>query len=152
LDVAFRSLEFARDKLHLDQLAPAFRDRIQLIHGSLMYRDRRLQDFDAATVVEVIEHLDVGRLRAFERVLFEQARPKTIVVTTPNAEFNVKFESLPAGQFRHPDHRFEWTRSEFGSWASGIADRFGYGVRFEGVGEADPALGAPTQMAVFEMR
>ena len=152
MDVAFRSLEFARDKLHLDQLAPAFRDRIQLIHGSLMYRDRRLQDFDAATVVEVIEHLDAGRLRAFERVLFEQARPKTIVVTTPNAEFNVKFESLPAGQFRHPDHRFEWTRSEFGSWASGIADRFGYGVRFEGVGEADPALGAPTQMAVFEMR
>ena len=152
MDVAFRSLEFARDKLHLDQLAPAFRDRIQLIHGSLMYCDRRLRDFDAATVVEVIEHLDAGRLRAFERVLFEQARPKTIVVTTPNAEFNVKFESLPAGQFRHPDHRFEWTRSEFGFWAGGIADRFGYKVRFEGVGEADPELGAPTQMAVFEMR
>lgn len=152
MDVAIRSLEYAHEKLRLEQLAPAFRDRIQLIHGSLMYRDRRLQNFDLATVVEVIEHLDSGRLRAFERVLFEQARPRTILVTTPNAEYNVKFESLPAGQFRHPDHRFEWTRSEFEFWANGIADRFGYGARFEGVGESDPVLGAPTQMAVFEMR
>ncbi len=152
MDVAIRSLEYAHEKLRLEQLAPAFRDRIQLIHGSLMYRDRRLQDFDLATVVEVIEHLDSGRLRAFERVLFEQARPRIILVTTPNAEYNVKFESLPKGQFRHPDHRFEWTRSELESWANDIAERFGYVARFEGVGDADPVLGAPTQMAVFEMR
>lgn len=151
MDVAIRSLERAHERLRLEQLAPAFRDRIQLMHGSLMYRDRRLANFDMATVVEVIEHLDAGRLRAFERVLFEHARPRAILVTTPNAEYNARFESLPAGQFRHPDHRFEWTRPEFESWANGIAGRFGYGVRFEAVGEADLVLGAPTQMAVFGM-
>ena len=152
MDVSLRSLERARDRLRLEQLAPAFRDRIELIHGSLMYRDRRLQGFDLATVVEVIEHLDVARLRAFERVLFEQAHPKAVLVTTPNAEFNVKFDTLPAGQFRHPDHRFEWTRDEFKTWANTIADRFGYAARFDGIGEADAALGAPTQIAIFETR
>jgi 3' terminal RNA ribose 2'-O-methyltransferase Hen1 len=152
MDVSLRSLERARDRLRLEQLAPAFRDRIELIHGSLMYRDRRLQGFDVATVIEVIEHLDVARLRAFERVLFEQAHPKAVLVTTPNSEFNVKFETLPAGQFRHPDHRFEWTRVEFRTWANSIADRFGYTARFDGIGEADTALGAPTQMAIFETR
>ncbi len=151
MDVAIRSLEFAHERLRLEQLAPAFRDRIELIHGSLMYRDRRLQGFDLATVIEVIEHLDAARLHAFERVLFEHARPRTVLVTTPNAEYNVKFESLPAGQFRHPDHRFEWTRTEFGWWAKGIAERLGYTVRFESVGPADSAVGAPTQMAVFEL-
>jgi 3' terminal RNA ribose 2'-O-methyltransferase Hen1 len=152
MDVSIRSLETANERLRLEQLAPTFRERIQLIHGSLMYRDRRLQGFDLATVIEVIEHLDAARLRAFERVLFEQARPKTVLVTTPNAEYNVKFESLPTGQFRHPDHRFEWTRTEFESWSTGIAERFGYAVRFDGIGQADPALGAPTQMATFELR
>ena len=107
---------------------------------------------NAATAVEVVEHLDPPRLSAFERVLFEFARPRVVVLTTPNREYNVTWETLPAGKFRHPDHRFEWTRPEFESWANGIADRFGYGARFEGVGDADPVLGAPTQMAVFEMR
>jgi len=106
----------------------------------------------ALAVIEVIEHLDVARLRAFERVLFEQAHPRVALITTPNSEYNARFESLPAGQFRHPDHRFEWTRAEFESWGRGIAERFGYAVRFEGIGEADASLGAPTQMAVFEAR
>ena len=152
MDVSLRSLEWARDRLHLEQLAPAFRDRIELIHGSLVYRDRRLQGFDLATVIEVIEHLDAARLRTFERVLFEYARPQFVVITTPNSEYNVKFETLPAGQFRHPDHRFEWTRAEFESWAGGIAERFSYAVKFDGIGNADPLLGTPTQMAVFEIR
>lgn len=152
MDVSVRSLEFAQERLRLEQLGPAARDRIQLIHGSLMYRDRRLQGFDLATVIEVIEHLDMARLRAFERVIFGEARPKALVVTTPNAEYNVRFESLPAGQLRHPDHRFEWTRAEFEVWATGIAEKFGYVVRFDGIGESDEALGAPTQMAVFEVR
>ena len=95
-----------------------------------MYRDKRLAGYDAATVVEVIEHLDAPRLAAFERVLFEAARPKTVVVTTPNAEYNVKFETLPAGKFRHKDHRFEWTREQFEDWAARVAERFGYVVRF----------------------
>jgi len=150
MDVSIRSLEYAKERLRLEQLAPAFRDRIELIHGSLVYRDRRLLGFDVATVVEVIEHLDAPRLRAFERVVFEQARPKSVIVTTPNVEYNVRFETLPAGQFRHPDHRFEWTRAEFETWSRGIAERHGYTAQFSGIGDADAALGAPTQMALFE--
>ena len=149
LDVSFRALEIAKDRLNWDRLPELQRKRINLLHGSLMYRDKRLSGFDAATVIEVIEHLDPPRLSAFERVLFEFARPAAVVVTTPNAEFNVKFESLPAGKFRHRDHRFEWTRAEFESWATGIATRFGYSVRFRAVGAEDAVLGAPTQMAVF---
>jgi 3' terminal RNA ribose 2'-O-methyltransferase Hen1 len=150
MDVSYRSLEVASQRLHLDRLPPKQRERIRLIHGSLMYRDKRLEGYDAATVVEVIEHLDPPRLAAFERVLFEAARPKTVIVTTPNAEYNVKFETLPAGQFRHKDHRFEWMREEFQSWSARMAERFGYKVRFLPVGEEDPQVGAPTQMGVFD--
>jgi len=100
-------------------------------------------------VVEVIEHLDQPRLRAFERVLFESARPATVVLTTPNAEYNVKWPSLPAGTFRHQDHRFEWTRAEFKGWATDVAARFGYAVTYRPVGDEDDRVGPPTQMAVF---
>jgi 3' terminal RNA ribose 2'-O-methyltransferase Hen1 len=149
MDVTIRSLEIARDRLRLEQLPASRRERIRLIHGSLLYRDARIAGYDAATVVEVIEHLDPPRLRAFERVLFEFARPRTIVMTTPNREYNVKFERLPAGAFRHRDHRFEWKRAEFQAWAHLVAERFGYAVRFLPVGPEDAALGAPTQMGVF---
>ena len=114
-----------------------------------MYRDSRLQGFDAAAVLEVIEHLDPPRLRAFERVLFEVAQPGTVAITTPNAEYNVKWPSLPAGQFRHQDHRFEWTREEFQAWANRVAERFRYSARFLPVGDVDDRVGPPTQMAVF---
>ena len=150
MDVSHRALEIAQSRLNLDRLPPMQRERIQLIQGSLMYRDKRLADFDAASVVEVIEHLDPPRLAAFERVVFECAKPKTVVLTTPNAEYNVKWESLPAGKFRHKDHRFEWTRAEFQSWAKAMADRFGYRVRFLPVGPEDSDVGAPTQMGIFE--
>ncbi|NOJ78737.1 3' terminal RNA ribose 2'-O-methyltransferase Hen1 [Myxococcus xanthus] len=149
MDVSFRSLEIARDRLDLDRMPELQRRRIQLLHGSLMYRDARLAGYEAASVIEVIEHLDPPRLAAFERVLFESARPNVVALTTPNAEYNVRFESLPAGTFRHRDHRFEWTRAEFESWARGICERFGYSVRFLPVGPLDPDVGAPTQMAVF---
>jgi len=99
--------------------------------------------------VEVIEHLDVPRLAAFERIVFEFARPTLVVCTTPNAEYNVKFPTLPAGEYRHKDHRFEWTRVEFQSWANQVAERFGYLVRFLPVGMEDPVVGSPTQMGVF---
>ncbi len=115
-----------------------------------MYYDVRLTGFDAAAVVEVIEHLDPPRLWAFERVLWEFARRQTIVLTTPNAEYNVRWESLPAGRFRHKDHRFEWTRDEFRAWAEGVAARHAYAVRFLPVGPEDQQVGSPTQMAVFE--
>jgi len=149
MDVSWRSLEIATERLKFDRLAPAQRERIRIIHGSLMYRDTRLAGYDAAAVVEVIEHLDPPRLAAFERVVFEFARPGTVVITTPNSEYNVKWETLPAGRFRHRDHRFEWTRDQFQTWASGIAERFGYSVRFLPVGDADAEVGAPTQMGVF---
>jgi 3' terminal RNA ribose 2'-O-methyltransferase Hen1 len=149
LDVSHRALEIAAERLRLDRLPERQRDRIQLLHGSLIYRDARLAGFDAAAVVEVIEHLDEPRLAAFERVLFEFAKPRTIVVTTPNVEYNVLFETLPAGQFRHRDHRFEWTRQQFHGWANAVAKRFRYSVRFQAIGVEDPAVGSPTQMAVF---
>jgi 3' terminal RNA ribose 2'-O-methyltransferase Hen1 len=151
LDVSMRALDVAEDRLKLDRLPTSLRGKIELMHGSLTYRDRRLSGFDCATVIEVIEHLDVSRLAAFERVLFEFARPKAVVLTTPNAEYNVKFAGLVAGQFRHPDHRFEWTRAEFQAWANSVASKRGYSVRFHPIGEADPHLGAPTQLAVFEL-
>ncbi len=150
MDVSIRSLEIAQKRLKLDQLPERQAKRIKLIHGSLIYRDRRLEGFDAAAVVEVIEHLDPPRLAAFERVLFEFAQPQMVVVTTPNQEYNVKWETLPAGQFRHADHRFEWTRQEFQDWANRVAGRYGYSVRFLPVGPEDEAVGSPTQMGVFE--
>ena len=149
VDVSHRSLETAQERLHLERLPDRQRARLKLMHGSLMYRDKRLSGFDAAAVVEVIEHLDEPRLAAFERVLFEFAKPASIVLTTPNVEYNARFETLPAGKFRHKDHRFEWTRSEFQNWAGAMADRFGYAVRFLPVGPEDSTLGSPTQMAVF---
>jgi 3' terminal RNA ribose 2'-O-methyltransferase Hen1 len=150
MDVSIRSLEAAQRWLKLDRLPTMQANRIKLIHGSLMYRDRRLEGFDAAAVVEVVEHLDPPRLSAFERVVFEFAKPRTVVLTTPNREYNVTWETLPAGQFRHPDHRFEWTRQEFQGWAQAVAGRFGYAVRFLPVGPEHETLGAPTQMGVFE--
>jgi 3' terminal RNA ribose 2'-O-methyltransferase Hen1 len=133
----------------LDQLASKQQERIELFQGALTYRDQRLSGYDAACAIEVIEHLDRARLPAFERVVFEFARPGTVVVTTPNAEYNVRFESLPAGRFRHRDHRFEWTREEFQAWARNVCERFGYSVRFLPVGSDDPAVGPATQMGVF---
>jgi len=149
MDVSHRALEIASRKLRLEDLPTMQRERIRLIHGSLTYRDKRLAGYDAATVVEVIEHQDPPRLAAFERVLFEFARPQTVVVTTPNVEYNVKFETLPAGRMRHKDHRFEWTRGEFQTWAKTITERFGYSVRFLPIGPEDPTVGSPTQMSIF---
>jgi 3' terminal RNA ribose 2'-O-methyltransferase Hen1 len=150
VDISHVALEIATSRLRLDRLAPRQRDRVELFQTALTYRDKRLADFDAAAVVEVIEHLDQPRLRSFERVVFAHARPKTVVVTTPNREYNARFERLPAGQFRHRDHRFEWTRAEFEGWAGRVAADHGYAVRFLPVGPEDSELGAPTQMAVFE--
>lgn len=150
MDVSYRALEVAQDKLKLDRLPPMQRERIQLIHGSLIYRDKRLEGYDAAAVVEVIEHLDPPRLAAFERAVFEFARPATVVITTPNAEYNPKFATLPAGKFRHKDHRFEWTRAEFEGWSHRLGERFGYRARFLPLGPEDSEVGAPSQMAIFE--
>jgi 3' terminal RNA ribose 2'-O-methyltransferase Hen1 len=150
VDVSYTALEGAQRRLRLDRLAPRQRARIELFQTALTYRDNRLAGFDAAAAVEVIEHLDQPRLRSLERVVFGHARPRTVVVTTPNREYNAMFDGLPAGELRHRDHRFEWTRAEFEAWAARVAAENGYGVRFLPIGPADPQLGAPTQMAVFD--
>ena len=150
MDVSVHALEVAHRRLKLDRIPDERANRLRLIHGSLIYRDERLRGFDAAAVVEVIEHLDPPRLAALERAVFEFARPRTVVVTTPNREYNVMWDSLPAGEFRHADHRFEWTRSEFQAWAARIAERFRYSVRFFPIGPEDEKTGAPTQMGVFQ--
>jgi len=149
MDVAYGSLEKAQSKLKIDRLPEMQQRRIKLIQGSLIYRDSRLTGYDAAAVVEVIEHLDPPRLAAFERNLFLFAKPSTVIITTPNQEYNSKFESLPAGQFRHADHRFEWTRAEFEAWSAAVATRFGYSVTFAPIGPEDAEVGAPSQMGVF---
>jgi 3' terminal RNA ribose 2'-O-methyltransferase Hen1 len=148
-DVSTRVLERAAERLHLDELSDRQRGRVALIQPGLTYRDRRFDGFDAATLIEVIEHLDEPRLAALEQVVFAHAAPATVIVTTPNQEHNVRFESLPAGQFRHRDHRFEWTRAEFTGWAEHVAAAHGYRVAFAPIGPGDPEVGPPTQMAVF---
>jgi 3' terminal RNA ribose 2'-O-methyltransferase Hen1 len=151
LEVSTAALETARRRLKVEQMPERQASRLRLIQGSLTYRDRRLDGYDAAAVLEVIEHLDAIRLTAFENVVFRYARPRCVVITTPNAEYNQRFERLPAGEFRHPDHRFEWTRREFQAWADAVAARHGYSVAYEAIGEVDPELGGPTQMGVFTL-
>lgn len=152
VDVSVSALEIAKKRLKLDRQFSPSHDRLELLHGSLTYRDTRFANFDVATVVEVIEHLDPSRLSAFEKVLFGAARPKTVVLTTPNQEYNQVWETLPAGAFRHHDHRFEWTREQFRQWAERVAETYGYMIRIEMVGAIDDRFGGPTQMAVFTVR
>lgn len=149
MDVAYRELLKAKDRLRYDRLPPAQQQRLTLLQGSLMYRDERLKGYDAAALVEVIEHVEPDRLRALERAVFEFATPTTVVVTTPNVEYNQKYVFLEPETFRHADHRFEWTRAEFSAWCNRVAETFGYAVSLCGVGEADEAVGSPSQMAVF---
>ncbi len=151
MDVSYRAIEHAIERLKYDEWPERQKLRLKLIQGSLMYRDKRLSGFEGAAVVEVIEHLDVPRLKAFERVLFEFAKPGVAVITTPNGEYNAKFEKPSAGEFRHKDHRFEWTREEFSAWANNICEKYGYNVELSPLGNIDEQYGAPSQMAVFKL-
>lgn len=147
VDVSARALEVAARRF--ERLPERQRERLALRQSALTYVDTSLAGFDAAVLMEVIEHVDPPRLAALEHAVFAAARPGTVVVTTPNVEYNVRFENLPAGAFRHADHRFEWTRPQFRQWAGGVADRHGYAVEHLPVGPEDPQVGAPTQLAVF---
>ncbi|UNO39495.1 3' terminal RNA ribose 2'-O-methyltransferase Hen1 [Streptomyces sp. MST-110588] len=151
MDVSMRALHAAGRRLRLDRMPERQARRVRLLQGSLAYVDSRLKGYDAAVLSEVVEHVDPPRLAALEYAVFGAARPRTVVVTTPNAEYNVRWESLPAGHVRHHDHRFEWTRQEFGEWARGVAGRHGYVVEFRPVGDEDPEVGPPTQLAVFRL-
>ncbi|MDX2847547.1 3' terminal RNA ribose 2'-O-methyltransferase Hen1 [Streptomyces sp. PA03-3a] len=151
VDVSSRALGEAARRLRLDRMGERQSSRVRLVQGSLTYTDARLKGYDAAVLSEVVEHLDLPRLPALEYAVFGSARPATVLVTTPNVEYNVRWETLPAGHVRHADHRFEWTREEFRSWAEQVAGRHGYGVRFVPVGPDDLEVGPPTQMAVFTL-
>ncbi|MEU3415951.1 3' terminal RNA ribose 2'-O-methyltransferase Hen1 [Streptomyces sp. NPDC006658] len=152
VDVSQRALAIAARRLKLDRMGERQAARVTLLQGSLAYTDRRLKGYDAAVLSEVVEHVDPPRLPALEYAVFGHARPRTVVVTTPNVEYNVRWESLPAGHVRHGDHRFEWTREEFRAWAATVAERHGYEVGFTPVGPDDPEVGPPTQMAIFTIR
>ncbi|MGW0535188.1 3' terminal RNA ribose 2'-O-methyltransferase Hen1 [Streptomyces sp. NPDC003032] len=149
VDVSMRALTVASRRLKLDRMGERRAERVKLFQGSLAYTDKRLKGYDAAVLSEVVEHVDLERLPALEYAVFGSARPRTVLVTTPNVEYNVRWETLPAGHVRHGDHRFEWTREEFASWARQVSERHGYDVEFAPVGDEDPEVGPPTQMAVF---
>ncbi|MGW7021136.1 3' terminal RNA ribose 2'-O-methyltransferase Hen1 [Streptomyces decoyicus] len=151
VDVSMRALHEARRRLRLERMPERQSERVRLVQGSLAYTDSRLKGYDAAVLSEVVEHVDPARLPALGYAVFGSARPRTVVVTTPNVEYNVRWESLPAGQVRHADHRFEWTREEFRQWAREVAARHGYEVSFAPVGPDDPEVGPPTQLAHFRM-
>jgi 3' terminal RNA ribose 2'-O-methyltransferase Hen1 len=149
VEVAPRILASAGDRLRLEEMPDMKRKRIELLQGSLVYRDDRLQGFDAAAVIEVIEHMEAERLPAFEQVLFAHARPAAVIITTPNRDYNILFPGLECGKMRHPDHRFEWSRDDFRHWAESVALKHDYQVRFEGIGAEDAEHGSPTQMGIF---
>jgi 3' terminal RNA ribose 2'-O-methyltransferase Hen1 len=151
VDVSARVLDRAQRRLGLDRLPDSQRARVALAQSSLTYRDMRLAGYDAAVLMEVVEHVDPARLDALERTVFGQAHPATVIVTTPNVEYNARYPALAdtPGSLRHRDHRFEWTRDEFRAWADGVAAAHGYRVRCAPVGEVDPELGPPTQLAIF---
>jgi len=155
-DVSHAALEYAAEKLKLERGSESMRERINLFQSSLTYRDSRFKGYDAACVIEVIEHLDIPRLTAFEKILFKYAKPGAVILTTPNREYNIKYEHFnrkasDEDELRHSDHRFEWTRAEFHKWAEDTAGKYGYSVRFSEIGDSDEVLGAPTQMGVFTL-
>lgn len=148
-DVAVRALEKAKQNLRYDRMPPYKKEKLTLMQASLTYKDPRFSGYDAACLVEVIEHLDPMRIPAFERVVFEFAVPHTVIVTTPNKEYNTNYEWLSEGNLRHNDHRFEWSRDEFAKWTEHICQTFGYTVERSEIGDVDEEFGAPTQMGVF---
>ena len=151
-DVSSRALGFAERRLHVAEMSDRQRERLRLFQSSVTYADARLAGLDAAVLMEVVEHVDPPRLPALAKAVFGAARPGAVVVTTPNSEYNVRFETLPAGEFRHPDHRFEWTRREFRDWAESVCRSYGYAVEFRPVGPDDPEVGPPTQLALFRRK
>ena len=148
-DVSVSVLEKAAQRLHLDRMQPYRKNKLTLMQASLTYRDKRFEGYDCACVIEVIEHIEPMRIPAFERAVFEFAAPKTVILTTPNREYNANYEHMQENTLRHGDHRFEWTRAEFKAWTEHICEKFGYTCEISGIGDVDEKLGTPTQMGVF---
>jgi small RNA 2'-O-methyltransferase len=146
IDIDEAALAAARRALGLDPSGPT--GRMHVRHGSFLAADAALCGFDAATMVETIEHIDARYLSRVEGAVFASLRPQTVLVTTPNQEYNV-LHGIAPGELRHPDHRFEWTRAKFRQWARGVARRNGYRVSFFDIGPPDALHGSTTQMARF---
>jgi len=150
-DVSFNVLERAKKALKLDTMHETLQNKIELFQSSLTYRDKRFEGFDCACAIEVMEHMDESRLAAFARVLFEFSQPKTVIVTTPNVEYNVNYENMKENAMRHSDHRFEWNREQFCNWTNEICEKYGYSVTIKNIGECDENNNTPTQMGVFTL-
>ena len=148
-DVSVSVLEKAAQRLHLDRMNPYKKNKLNLMQASLTYKDKRFEGHDCACAIEVIEHIEPMRIPAFERSVFEFACPKTVIVTTPNREYNANYENMQENSLRHGDHRFEWTRLEFKEWTEHICEKFNYTCVISGIGDNDENLGNPTQMGVF---
>jgi 3' terminal RNA ribose 2'-O-methyltransferase Hen1 len=148
-DVSLSVLEHAKENLHVDEMPEAQQKRITLFQGSFIYHDRRFFGWDAAALIEVIEHLEPEKLDALAAVVFGEAAPRVVVLSTPNRDYNVNYPFLADGKLRHPDHRFEWTRAEFRAWTEMTAGKYHYQVSWKNIGEKDEQYGSPTQMAVF---
>lgn len=148
-DVSVSVLEKAAQRLHLDRMQPHRRNKLTLMQASLTYRDKRFEGYDCACVIEVIEHIEPMRIPAFERAIFEFAAPRTVIITTPNIEYNANYEHMQENSLRHSDHRFEWTRARFRQWTEHICEKFGYSCEISGIGDTDEKFGTPTQMGVF---
>lgn len=149
VDVSHRALGVAARLVRMDSMSDRQRERVSLLQSSLTYRDVRIAGFDAAVLMEVIEHVDLSRLEALQRNVFAHANPDRVIVTTPNAEYNARYPTLPTGTFRHPDHRFEWTRTQFREWADAVAVTHGYTVSYLPIGPEDTEVGSPTQLVLF---
>ncbi|WP_419838643.1 3' terminal RNA ribose 2'-O-methyltransferase Hen1 [Candidatus Poriferisodalis sp.] len=148
-DASIDALDRAERRLGLDEMSERRREQVSLVQGALTYADDRLRGFDIATLVEVIEHVDPERLDSLADAVFAHAAPQAVVLTTPNREFNVNYSHVGPDGMRHRDHRFEWSREEFGAWVADIEKRFGYRADISGIGVEHSDYGPPTQMAVF---
>jgi len=122
--------------------------RLTLVNGSYTDPQPSLEGYDAAAMVETIEHIKPHLLSAAERVVFGEMRPRIVYLTTPNREYNPLY-GLGPDEFRERDHKFEWDRAKFAQWVQGVAGRNGYRVSLGGIGDEDPELGPPTQTVYF---
>ena len=148
IDLSLEALLNLRNRL--DTLSEPAVAEVDLRHASFTEAGETLRGYDCAVLLETIEHIDPGLLSILERSVFATMRPTTVIVTTPNADYNALL-GIPPGSFRHPDHRFEWGRPKFRRWAEGVADRNGYRVTCSDLGDHHPVHGGASQMSVFAL-
>lgn len=148
MDVSSVELGRAKKKINYSELPEIQLERVKFFQGSLLYKDTRLLGYDALCLIEVLEHIEPDRLKMVENRIFKEINSSLVIVTTPNKEFNVKYE-MKQNEFRHQDHRFEWDRDTFFQWCKKLSHTYDYQVNVSGVGQCDSKLGSPTQMAVF---